>query len=80
MFLQTELVPIQRMLKPRVEIESFADDDEYICLKTKFETYLKRPVQLAPLTYPEFFRLWSSATPAEQKKAASTAANGNVLG
>lgn len=27
-FLQTELVPIQRMLKPRFEIESLADDDE----------------------------------------------------
>ena len=40
---------------------------------------MKRPVQLAPLTYPEFFRWWRSATPADQKKAASTAANGNVL-
>ena len=24
-------------------------------LKTKFETYLQRPTQLAPLTYPEFY-------------------------
>ena len=67
------------MLKPQVEIESLADDDEDIYLKTKFETYLKRPVQLGPLAYPEFFRWWRSATPGEQKKAASTAANGNVL-
>ena len=27
-FLQTELVPTQRMLKPRVEIESLPEDDE----------------------------------------------------
>lgn len=78
-FLQTELVPAQRMLKPRVEIESLEDDDEDIYLKTKFETYLKRPVQLASLTYPEFFRWWRSATPTEQNKAAKIAANGQVL-
>ena len=47
-FLQTELVPTQRMLKPRVEIESLPEDDEDIYLKTKFETYLQRPTQLAP--------------------------------
>ena len=54
-FLQTELVPTQRMLKPRVEIESLPEDDEDIYLKIKFETYLQRPIQLAPLTYPEFY-------------------------
>ena len=67
------------MLKPRVEIESLADDDEDIYLKTKLETYLQRPARLASLTYPEFYRWWRSATPAEQKKAASKAANGQVL-
>ena len=50
-FLQTELVPTQRMLKPRVEIESLPEDDEDIYLKIKFEIYLQRPTQLAPLTY-----------------------------
>ena len=63
-FLQTELVPTQRMLKPRVEIESLPEDDEDIYLKTKFEAYLQRPTQLASLTYPEFYRWWRSATPA----------------
>jgi hypothetical protein len=38
-FLQTELVPTQRMLKPTIEIESLAEDDEDIYLKTKLETY-----------------------------------------
>lgn len=47
--------------------------------RTKFETYLKRPVQLASLTYPEFYRWWRSATPAEQKKVTSVVANGQVL-
>ena len=67
------------MLKPIVETELLADDDEDIYLKTKVETYLKRPTQLASLTYPEFYRWWRSATPAEQKKATSKAANGQVL-
>ena len=68
------------MLKPRIEIESLPEDDEDIYyLKTKFETYLQRPTQLAPLTYPEFYRWWRSATPAQQKKAVGTAANGQVL-
>ena len=68
-FLQTELVPTQRMLKPRIEIESLPEDDEDIYyLKTKFETYLQRPTQLAPLLYPEFYKWWRSATPAQQKK------------
>lgn len=40
------------MLKPRAEIESLADDDNDIYLKTKLETYLKKPAQLASLTYP----------------------------
>ena len=34
-FLQTELVPTQRMLKPRVEIESLPEDDEDIISKNK---------------------------------------------
>ena len=31
------------------------------------------------MTYPKFYRWWRSATPAEQKKATSKAANGQVL-
>ena len=74
-FLRTELVPTQiGMLKPRVEIESLPEDDEDIYLKTKFETYLQRPTQLAPPMYPEFYRWWRSATPAQQKKAVSMSA------
>ena len=47
-FLQTELVP-------RIEIESLPEDDEDIYyLKTKFETYLQRPTQLAPLYIQSF--------------------------
>ena len=54
-FLQTELVPTQRMLKPRIEIESLPEDDEDIYyLKAKFETYLQRPTQLAPLYIQSF--------------------------
>ena len=40
---------------------------------------MKRPTQLAFLTYPELYRWWRSATPAEQKRATSKAANGQVL-
>ena len=66
------------MLKPTVEIQSHPEDDD-IYLKTKFETYLQRPTQLAPLTYPEFYRWWCSATPAQQKIAVSMSANGQAL-
>ena len=70
-FLQTELVPTQRMLKPRIEIESLPEDDEDIYyLKTKFETYLQRPTRTAcPSIYPEFYKWWRSATPAQQNKS-----------
>ena len=68
------------MLKPRAEIESLADDDEDIYLKIQLETYLKRPAQLASQTYPELYRWWCSATPAEQKKkSTSKAAHGQVM-
>ena len=67
-FLQTELSPQQRMLRPKFQIESLPEDSEDIYLQTKFETYLNRPVQLVPLTYPEFYQWWRSATPDEQKK------------
>ena len=69
-FLQTELNPCQRMLKPNFELDSLAEDSEDIYLQTKLETYLKRPTQLDSLTYPEFYRWWRSATQDEQKKAA----------
>ena len=50
--MQTELVPTQRMLKPRIEIESLPEDDEDIYYQ--FETYLQRPTQLAPLYIQSF--------------------------
>ena len=68
-FLQTELNPCQRMLKPKFELDSLSEDSEDIYLQTKLETYLKRPIQLDSLTYPEFYRWWRSATQDEQKKA-----------
>lgn len=69
-FLQTELNPCQRMLKPKFELHSLLGDSEDIYLQTKLESYLKRPTQLDSLTYPEFYQWWRSATPNEQKKAA----------
>ena len=69
-FLQTELNPCQRMLKPKFELDSLSDDSEDIYLQTKLETYLKRPTQLDSLTYPEFYQWWRDANQDEQKKAA----------
>ena len=71
-FLQTELNPCQRMLKPKFELDSLAEDSEDIYLQTKLETYLNKPTQLDSLTYPEFYQWWRSATKDEQKKAAQT--------
>ena len=65
-FLQTELNPCQRMLKPNFELDALSEDSEDIYLQTKLETYLKRPTQLHSLTYPEFYRWWRSATQDEQ--------------
>ena len=42
-FLQTELNPCQRMLKPKFELDAPSEDSEDIYLQTKLETYLKRP-------------------------------------
>ena len=69
-FLQTELNPYQRMLKPKFELDSLSEDSEDIYLQTKLEAYLKRPTQLDSLTYPEFYQWWRSATQDEQRKAA----------
>ena len=49
-FLQTELVPTQRMLKPRIEIESLPEDDEDILKHTCNGLH----VQLAPLYIQSF--------------------------
>ena len=49
-FLQTELSPQQRMLKPKMQLHSLSEDSEDIYLQTKFETYLKRRPQLDSLT------------------------------
>ena len=71
-FLQTELNPYHRMLKPKFELDSRAlsDDSEDIYLRTKLEIYLKRPTQLDSFTYPEFYQWWRSANQDEQNKAA----------
>ena len=57
MFLQTELNPCQRILKPKFELDSLPGDSEDIYLQTKLETYLKRPSELDALTYPEFLSM-----------------------
>ena len=71
-FLQTDLNPCQRMLKPKFKLNSLSDDSEDIYLQTKLETYQKRPTQLDSLTYPEFFQCWRSANQEERKKKSST--------
>lgn len=67
-FLQTELNPRQRMLKPNYQLRDLEEEDSDIYLQTKFQTYFNRPAALHALTYPEFYRWWRSATTAEQKK------------
>ena len=62
-FLQTELNPCQRMLKPKFELDSLSEDSEDIYLQTKLETYLKRPTQLDSLTYPEFLSVVAFCQP-----------------
>ena len=76
-FLQTELNPCQRMLKPKFELSFLSKDSEDIYLQTKLETYLKRPTQLGLLTYPEFYQWWRSANKDEQDKA--TRANSQLV-
>lgn len=78
-FLQTELSPQQRMLKPKMQLHSLSEDSEDIYLQTKLETYLKHPPQLDLLTYPEFYRWWCSATSEEQKKASQSASKRKPL-
>ena len=68
-FLQTELAPQQRMLKPNFQLNTLPEDSDDIYLQTKLETYLNRPAQLGQLTYPEFYQWWRSTTPAQQKTA-----------
>ena len=45
--------------------------DNYV--QTKLEHYLCRPIELAALTYPEFYQWWQSATSAQQNKAMKAA-------
>ena len=68
-FLQTELDPSQKMLKPKIMLNSLPDDSEDIYLRIKVETYLERPPELQAITYPEFFQWWRSTSPDEQSKA-----------
>ena len=62
-FFHTELQPKQRMLKHKAELEALGED---IYVQTKLDTYLNRPVELATLTYTEFYLWWRSATSAQQ--------------
>ena len=53
-------------------------EDSDVYLRTKYETYLKRSVELRALTYPEFYQWWRSATTEEQQKAATAIAKGEL--
>ena len=63
------------MLKPRIEIESLPEDDEDIYyLKTKFESYLQRPTQLAPLYIQSFINGGAQQLQLNKIKAVSMSA------
>ena len=72
-FLHSELQPKQCMLKHKAELEALGDEAEDIYVQTKLEAYLNRPVELATITYPEFFQWWQAATSVQQRKAAKAA-------
>ena len=65
-FLQTMLQPKQHMLKHKAKLEALGED---IYVRTKLESSLQRPVELATLTYSEFYQWWQSATCAHRKKS-----------
>ena len=78
MFLPTELIAKQRMLKTQSQLQSLEGDSEDIYMATRVDTYLQRPPQLKRITYPEFYQWWRRSTPDEQRKAERGALSGSV--
>ena len=67
LLIPTELQPSQRMLKPKHMLRTLPEDSDDVYATNKFDVYLRRPRELAKITYPEFFRWWRKATSQEQK-------------
>ena len=78
MFLPTDLIAKQRMLKTRGQLQSLEADSENVYIATRFETYLQRPPELEEITYPDFYKWFRRATSEEQRKAERMTANGSV--
>ena len=78
MFLPTELIAKQRMLKTQSQLQSLEGDSEDIYMATRVDTYLQRPPQLKRINYPEFYQWWRRSTSDEQRKAERGALSGSV--
>ena len=78
MFLPTELIAKQRMLKTSGQLQSLEADSEDMYIGTRFETYLQRPPELEEITYPDFYKCFRRATSEEQRKAERMTANESV--
>jgi len=78
MFLPTELVANQRMLKTTAELKSLEADSEDIYIATRYDTYLQRPPELREMTYPNFYQWWRRTTSEEQRKAEKMAVSGSA--
>lgn len=68
-YLATELVPAQPMLKRKSELNRLGDDSEDIYLNNHYKQYLMRPPKFAALTCAEFYQWQRMATASEQTKS-----------
>ena len=75
-YLPTELVPSQRMLKRKSDLDNLAEDSEDVYLHNRLDEYFQRPQELSALTYPEFYQWWRKGSNQEQKKGEDAAARG----
>ena len=75
-YLPTQLVPLQRMLKRKSDLNILAEDSEDVYLKNRLDEYFQRPSELSVLTYPEFYQWWRKGTSQEQKKAEAAITHG----
>ena len=69
MFLPTELIAKQRMLKTSGQLQSLEADSGDMYIATRFETHLQKPSELEEITYPDFYKWFRRATSEEQRKA-----------
>ena len=67
-FLPTEMVPKQRMLKMKCQLHSLDAESEDVYMPTRYEIYLQRPQPLKDLTYQQFNQWWRSATSKEEER------------